>query len=118
MDPLGLAMENYDAIGRWRSKDGKDDIDASGTLVSGQMFKGPMEFRSILVSKKADFRRGLTEKMLIYALGRGLEYYDKCAVDDICAATTQSDDRFSGLVIAIAKSYPFQYRKGKGGVKK
>lgn len=114
MDPLGFALENYDAVGRWRDADGPDPIDASGTLVSGQSFAGPKEFRALMASKRAEFRRGLAEKMLIYALGRGLEIEDKCVVDDICAATAAAGDRFSALVLAIVQSVPFQYRNGPG----
>jgi hypothetical protein len=111
MDPYGLALENYDAVGAWRTKYGDEAIDASGALVTGEKFQGPREFRSILASKKSEFRRGLAGKMLIFALGRGLEYYDACAVDDICVAVARGGDRFSSLVLAIAESYPFQYRK-------
>jgi hypothetical protein len=117
MDPYGLALENYDAVGAWRTRDGGEPIDPSGTLVTGEKFKGPREFRSILASKKTEFRRGLAGKMLVFALGRGLEYHDACALDNICAAVARSGDRFSSLVLAIVESYPFQYRKGKAGVK-
>lgn len=118
MDPLGFAFENYDAIGGWRTKEGKFDIDSTGTLPSGQSFKGARELRSILKARAPEFRRCLAEKMLTYALGRGLEYYDKCAVDDICTAVAREENRFSSLVIAIAKSEPFQLRKGRGLAKK
>jgi hypothetical protein len=118
MDPLGFAFENFDAIGGWRDRDGKFSIDPTGTLPNGQTFNGPMELRRILkTTKQVDFRRCLTEKMLTYALGRGLEFYDRCAVDDISAAVAKNDHRFSSLVIAIVKSDPFQLRKGKGGPK-
>ena len=112
-DPMGLALENYDALGRWRADDDADPIDASGVLPGGQSFKTAQEFRAVLLGRRADFRRGLAEKLLTYALGRGLEYYDRCAVDAICAATAAGDDRFSSLVLAIAKSEPFQYRNGR-----
>jgi hypothetical protein len=118
MDPLGFAFENFDGIGAWRGKEGKFAIDATGTLPTGQTFNGPKELRAILrTTKAADFRRCLTEKMLTYALGRGLEYYDRCAVDDISVALARGQDRFSSLMIAIAKSDPFQKRKAKGGMK-
>ena len=81
MDPLGFAFENYDAIGTFRTKDGKFPIDPSGTLPDGKSFKGPAELKAILKGKKDLFARCLTEKMLTYALGRGLEYYDRPAVD-------------------------------------
>jgi Protein of unknown function (DUF1592)/Protein of unknown function (DUF1588)/Protein of unknown function (DUF1587)/Protein of unknown function (DUF1585)/Protein of unknown function (DUF1595)/Planctomycete cytochrome C len=117
LDPLGLALENYDGIGAWRTRDGDFDIDPSGTLPGGQTFKGPRELRAILKAKEGAFRKCLAEKMLTYALGRGIEYYDKCAIEDICAAVARDNNRFSGLVLAIVKSEPFQYRAGKGGTK-
>ena len=113
MDPLGFALENYNAIGAWRTKDGKFPVDNSGALPTGQSFKGPKGLREILKGKQADFRRCLSEKMLTYALGRGLEYYDRCAVDDICQALVRNQDRFSAMIVAIVKSDPFQKRKAK-----
>ena len=113
MDPLGFALENYNAIGAWRAKDGKFPVDNSGTLPTGQSFKGPKGLRDILKSKQSDFRKCLTEKMLTYALGRGLEYYDRCVMDDICQALVRNQDRFSAMIVAIVKSDPFQKRKSK-----
>jgi hypothetical protein len=114
MDPLGFALENYDPIGAWRTRDGKFPIDSNGTLPTGQSFNGSKELRGVLLTKESEFRRCLTEKMLTYALGRGLEFYDRCAVDDICAAVSRQQNRFSSLIVAIVKSDPFQMRKGKG----
>jgi hypothetical protein len=111
-DPMGLALENFDALGRWRSDDGAAPVETSGVLNDGQSFKNGREFRAVLMSRKADFRRGLTEKLLTYALGRGLEFPDRCAVDTVCNATATSDDKFSSLVLAIARSLPFQNRSG------
>jgi hypothetical protein len=113
MDPLGFGFENFDGIGGWRTRDGKFPIDPSGELPGGQRFKGPRELVAILKTKAAEFRRCLAEKLLTYALGRGLEPYDRCAVDDICAEVVRGDDRFSALVLAIVKSDPFQKRKGR-----
>ena len=113
MDPLGLAFENYDAIGRFRAKEGDQPIDPSGSLPNGQAFKGPQELKKILLEKKSLFSRCLTEKMLTYALGRGLDYYDKPAVDQIVAALAKNDYRFATLVAEIAKSEPFRLRRGK-----
>jgi len=110
MDPLGFAFENYDAIGAWRDRDGKYPIDPSGTLPNGQSFNGPEELKAILKSQDT-FVRTLTEKMLTYALGRGLQYYDKCAVDRICQALAKSDYRFSVLITEIVKSDPFTRKK-------
>jgi mono/diheme cytochrome c family protein len=113
MDPLGFAFENYDAIGAWRDKERDSPIDASAELPDGRKFSGPAELKKILLSDDAKFRRCLAEKMLTYALGRGLEYYDKCAVDDICNELKAGGDRFQTMVLAIVKSEPFQKRRGK-----
>src|SRR5262249_41953643 len=108
LDPLGFAFENFDAIGRWRTRDGKFDIDPSGVLPDGQAFQGPGELRNILKGKKELFARNLAEKMLTYALGRGMEYYDRCAVDQIVGGLSRTDYRFATLVLEIARSEPFQ----------
>jgi len=113
MDPLGLAFENFDAIGRFRAKEEGVDIDPSGVLPNGQKFNGPAELRKLLLEKKDLFSRCLTEKMLTYAIGRGLDYYDKPAVDRIVAALAKNDYRFSTLVVEIGKSDPFCLRRGK-----
>ncbi len=111
MDPLGFALENFDAIGRWRTRDGEGAIDASGEFF-GVRFLGPRQMQAALLkTKRDDFVRALTEKMLTYALGRGLEYYDKCAVDKIIKALEKDDYRFSTLIVEIVKSEPFQRRK-------
>jgi hypothetical protein len=114
MDPLGFGLENFDGIGAWRTQDGEFDIDASGELPGGETFRGPAELREILRGRQDDFLRCLTDKMLTYSLGRGLEYYDQCTVRDIAAALAEDDYRFSRLVIAIAASEPFQRRRGQG----
>lgn len=111
MDPLGFGLENFDAIGRWREKDGEFEIDPSGTLPSGESFAGPAELRTILLGRAADFRRSLAEKLLTYALGRGLEYYDRTAVESIVSALEASDDRFTALIVAVAASDPFRLRR-------
>jgi hypothetical protein len=108
MDPLGFAMENYDAIGAWRDKDGKTPIDASGKLPSGESFRGATELRDLIVkSRQSEFLHCLAEKLLTYALGRGLEYYDQCAVDTITKALAEDGHKFSRLVIGIVHSDPF-----------
>jgi hypothetical protein len=113
MDPIGFAFENYDAVGRYRSHDGKFAIDPSGTLPDGKSFKGPAELKKVLRDKKDLFARNLAEKMLTYALGRGLEPHDRPAVDGIVAALEKNEYRFSTLVSEIAKSFPFRMRRGK-----
>jgi mono/diheme cytochrome c family protein len=113
MDPLGFAFENYNAIGAWRDRDGSFPVDPSGILPDGKTFKGPAELKSILLEKKDLFARCLAEKMLIYALGRGLEPTDKQTLDRIGTALAADRYRFSTLVIEITKSFPFRMRRGK-----
>jgi hypothetical protein len=110
MDPLGFAFENFDAIGAWRDKDGAFVIEPAGVLPDGNSFKNHGELIKILRSKKELFSRNLSEKLLVYALGRGVEYYDKCAVDKIAAALDKNEYRFSTLVLEIVKSEPFLMR--------
>lgn len=108
MDPLGFAMENFDAIGAWRDKEGDAPIDSAGQLPSGEKFRGPKELRELLLaSRKPQFSRCLTEKLLTYALGRGVEYSDQCAVQKITAALEKDQFRFSRLVVEIVSSDPF-----------
>ena len=113
MDPIGFAFENFDAIGRFRNEDGKEKIDPAGTLPDGQVFSGPAELKKIIQGKKELFARNLSEKLLTYGLGRGLEYYDRPTVQKIVAATAADDYKFSRLIIEIAKSDPFRNRRGK-----
>jgi hypothetical protein len=115
MDPIGFAFENYDAVGAWRDKDGAFAVDASGVLPNGQNFTGPGELKSILKEKRDLFGRCLSEKLLTYALGRGLEYYDKCAVDTILKVLAQNHYRFSTLLDEVIASEPFQMRMATGG---
>ena len=118
MDPIGFSFENFDAIGAWRDKDGTAAIDPSGELVSGEKFASPAELRAILLrQKRDDFIRCLSEKLLTYALGRGLEHYDKCAIDQIVKAMPRGDYRFSVLVSEIVRSTPFQKRRGDNHAK-
>jgi mono/diheme cytochrome c family protein len=113
MDPLGFGLENFDAIGAWRTEDGKFPIDSSGTLPDGRTFQGPQELKVILRADRAAFAEGLTEKLLTYALGRGLENYDKPVVKKIASRLAGEDYRFSSLVLEIVKSLPFQMRRGE-----
>ena len=115
MDTLGFGLENYDAIGGWRDKEGDFAIDASGTLPGGEAFQGPAELRQILKSRRAEFRKCLTEKLLTYALGRGLEYYDECAVNQMVQVIEANRDTFSAVVLEIVSSDPFQKRRAKRG---
>jgi hypothetical protein len=110
MDPLGFALENFDATGAWRDLDGKLPIDASGELTNGAKFNGPRELKQVLKGNR-NFLRALARNMMTYALGRGLEYADKCAVDAVIARVDQQGGRFSALVTAIVTSDPFLKRK-------
>jgi hypothetical protein len=113
MDALGFAFENFDAVGAFRTNDGAFPIDPSGTLPDGKSFQGPAELKTMLKGKKELFSRCLTEKMLTYALGRGVESYDRPAVEAILAALARNDYRFSRLVLEIVQSEPFRLRRGK-----
>jgi hypothetical protein len=110
MDPLGFGLENFNAIGEWRAQDGEDPIDASGTLPSGRSFQGHRELKQILMEQREVFVRGLAEKLLIYALGRGLERYDRPALAKITDRLPRAGYRFSELVLGIVDSMPFQMR--------
>jgi hypothetical protein len=114
MDPIGFAFENYDAIGAFRLKDGEFAIETAGVLPDGKAFQGPGELKSILMEKRNQFTRCLTEKLMIYALGRGLEYYDRRPVMQIQDALAKNDYKFSVLVSEIVKSDPFRLRRGVG----
>lgn len=115
MDAIGFGFENFDILGRWRTEAGGHPVDASGELPSGEKFSGPLELVEILGKRQADFSRCLTEKMLVYALGRGLRPYDRCTVDEIVARLARDGGRFSGLVSGIVHSDPFLKRRGDGG---
>jgi cytochrome c553 len=109
MDPLGLAMENFDALGLWRTNDLSQPIDAAGTLLTGESFSSFKELKRILVQKHAeDFYRTLTEKMLTYALGRGLDYSDVETVDQIVSRIEKANGHASALLAGIVDSAPFQ----------
>lgn len=109
LDPMGLAFENYDAIGRWRDQEKNIPIDASGTLVRGQSFANSIELRSILVRDMGgQFIKNLSENLLIYALGRGLEYSDKPTVDEVIRRARSSGNRFQDIILAVCQSVPFQ----------
>jgi cytochrome c5 len=111
MDPLGFALENFSAIGRWRTTETGLPIDATGAFPDGTKFMNPAEFRTALLAHKEDFVHTLTTKMLTYAIGRGAEYYDMPAVRAIVREAAQGDDRWSSLILAIVKSTPFQMNR-------
>jgi mono/diheme cytochrome c family protein len=112
MDPLGFGFENYNAIGGFREKDGDFPVEAGGVLPGGRTFQGPVELKSILSEQRAKVGRNLTEKLMIYALGRGLEYYDRPSIKKIQEELAKNDYKFSTLAIEIVKSDPFRMRRG------
>jgi hypothetical protein len=124
IEPTGLALENFDAVGVWRSVDntpavpwvrteGSAAIDASGKLPDGTMFDGPAELRAALLSRPDRFVTTLSEKLLIYALGRGIEYYDIPVIRSIVRDSARNDYHFSSLVLDIVDSQPFQMRRSE-----
>jgi hypothetical protein len=120
MDPLGFGLENYDAIGRWRTMDGKFPVDVSGVLPDGKTFSGAEELRTILKADSGRFVRALSDKMLTYALGRGMEIYDRPAVENVARSVEQNGFHFSQLIDSIVDSAPFRMRRGasdEGGSK-
>jgi hypothetical protein len=113
MDPLGFALENFDALGRWRAADGDAPIDASGVLSDGTKFQGPAGLRDVLLSRPEQFVHTVTEKLLMYALGRGLEHYDAPAVRKILRQAAPGNYRWSSVVLGIVNSVPFQMRRSR-----
>ena len=112
MDPLGLALENFNALGMWRESERKQPIDAAGKLITGEPFDGIRDLKRVLATRhRLDFYRCLAEKLLIYALGRGLEYYDAQAVDDIVERLDGSEGRATALLMGVIESAPFQRRR-------
>ncbi|MBX7103118.1 MAG: DUF1592 domain-containing protein [Gemmataceae bacterium] len=114
MDPPGLAFENFDAIGRWRLKDEDRPVDAAGVMSDGTKFRDIDEFRGIIVQRKNAFRRTLVDRLMTYALGRGLEPADRCYIDQASKMTVDTGDKFSDLVQAIVAADPFQKRTATG----
>jgi hypothetical protein len=110
MDPIGFSLENFDLTGNWRASEGGVPIDASGQLVDGTKLTGPASLRAALLSRSDVFVSTLTEKLLTYAVGRGLKYYDMPAVRAITRDAGEKDDRFSAIVLGIVKSPPFRMK--------
>jgi mono/diheme cytochrome c family protein len=113
MDPLGFALENFDAIGRWRTREGKSAIDPSGALPGGFQFEGPAGLREALLTKEEEIVGAVTEKLLIYALGRPVQHYDMPAVRRILREAAPSEYRWSALITGIVNSTPFQMRRSQ-----
>ncbi len=114
LDPLGFGLENFDVLGRWRDEIQKKPVDASGKLTTGEAFVGPEALKTILVETKRELLvRNLVERMLAYALRRGVEYYDAPAVKQVMAELEAKDYRGAALITAVVESFPFQYRRGE-----
>ena len=112
LDPLGFALENFDAIGAWREFDGKFLVNAKANLPGGKPFEGPEELKVLLKKRPKAFVRALSEKMLTYALGRGLEYYDKCTIDQLVDLTSANGYKIGSLISGIVQSDTFRFRRG------
>jgi hypothetical protein len=115
MDPLGFALENFSAIGEWRDvSEAGTPIDATGTMPSGAKFEGSAGLREILVGRRAEFAGTIAEKLMAYALGRGVEFYDRPSLRVISKAAASDDYRWSSIVLGIVRSTPFQMRTARG----
>ncbi|QDT63309.1 hypothetical protein V22_05290 [Calycomorphotria hydatis] len=118
MDPLGLALENFTAVGTWRDTERDQPIDSAGVLITGEKFTDYRELSQILAtSRRLDFYRCVTEKLLTYALGRGVEYYDAPTIDRIVNRLIDTDGDTRELIYAVVESAPFQKRRGDGALK-
>ena len=113
MDPLGFSLENFDALGQWRTADGETPINAAGVLLDGTRVDGPAALRRALVAQQEQFVRTVTGKLLTYALGREMEYYDAPAIRAIVRAAAADDYSWSSTILAIVKSTPFQMRRSR-----
>ncbi len=113
MDPIGLALDNFDGLGKWRTAEGGTPIDPSGVLPDGAKFQGPAELRKILASRREQVVTTITEKLLTYSLGRGIDYYDQPTVRKILRDASSSGYRWSSIVLGIVKSNPFQMRMSR-----
>ncbi|QGJ68414.1 Planctomycete cytochrome C [Planctomycetales bacterium 10988] len=115
MDALGFGFENYDVVGRWRDQDGKHPVDPSGVLPTGEAFQNSEELIDILSNRQQEFAYALTEKMLTYAIGRGLETFDRCAIEEIVSHLETQNYQLSALISEVVLSEPFRQRRGDGG---
>lgn len=113
MDPIGFSLENYDAVGKWRSVFADQPIDASGLLPDGNTFDGPDGLRDLLLGRPDDFVGTITEKLMRFALGRSLEYYDMPAIRKIVRDAAESDYRWSAIILGVVESVPFQMRRSE-----
>ena len=110
LDPIGFSLENFDAVGRWRTTENGHSVDVSGGLPDGSTFRGVAGLEQGLLKRPELFVRALTEKLLTYALGRGIEYYDASSVRKVVNGARDDKYRFSSLILGIVNSRPFQMR--------
>jgi len=108
MDPLGFALENFDALGRYRATDGDKPVDPTGVMPDGTRLDGPVTLRQALVADPSQFASTVTERLLTYALGRGVEYYDRPVVRRIVREAAANGYRWSSLILGIVESLPFR----------
>jgi len=113
MDPIGFAMENFDAVGRWRDRDGDSPIDASGVFPGGEKFDGVAGLKTALLSHPDEFVSTVSEKLLMYAIGRNVQYFDEPAVRAIMKEGARGNNTFASLVMGVVKSVPFQMREAQ-----
>ena len=121
MDPVGFSLEHFDLIGKWRETDGGSAVNATGRLADGTALDGPVSLRNALLARRGAVAATATEKLLTYALGRRIDYFDMPAIRGITRSAGRDDYRFSSLVVGIVKSTPFQMKRfeetSKPGVK-
>ena len=111
MEPYGFALENYAGNGSWRSEENGIAIDTSGEI-NGKKFATPAEFKAVLETRKDDFRKAVVRKVLSYALGRGIQGYDRAAIEQIATAVKADGDTFNSVILNVVKSFPFQNARG------
>lgn len=118
IDPMGFGLEHFNAIGKWRDNDGPVPVDSTGVLTTGQKFSSASELANILLTDRKDtYLRNIVKKMLTYALGRGMEPYDRPAIDTILARMAKDGNTFQSMILAITDSVPFQKRRGDAKTK-
>jgi hypothetical protein len=111
MDPIGFAMENFDAVGRWRDRDGEQGIDATGVFPEGTRFEGIPGLKRVLLGQPEQFVGTVAERLLMYAIGRNLQYYDAPTVRTVMREAKPANNTFASLVLGVVKSRPFQMRE-------
>jgi hypothetical protein len=117
MDPIGFAMENFDAVGRWRDRDADSPIDASGTFPDGAKFNGMAGLKQALLSHPEEFVSTVAGKLLMYGIGRNVQYFDEPAVRAIVKESARSNYTFASLIQGVVKSVPFQMREAQAAAK-